>query len=157
MSQTYGRSVPGSSRLLSIRRRGEQLSRPVDENLLSGFQLGAIAGPFDDFAADESRSGTDQGDEVRCVDRRQRSRADWMSLNVVASPAGPRAGQALASLSVSFSNLLRRSAYITRNRQPRSRTHLTCADPAAQTWKARWRRQRLPAPEAEGQVLQTSL
>ena len=33
------------------------------------------------------------------------------------------------SLSVSFSNVLRHSSYITRNRQPRSRTHLTCAEP----------------------------
>ena len=42
---------------------------------------------------------------------------------------GPRDRQALVSLLVSSSYVLRRSAYITRNRQPRSRTHPTCAGP----------------------------
>ena len=35
---------------------------------LSGFRLGVLAGPFDEFAVDEGRSGADQGDEVGCVD-----------------------------------------------------------------------------------------
>jgi hypothetical protein len=36
---------------------------------LSCFRLGVLAGPFDEFAVDEGRSGADQGDEVGRVDR----------------------------------------------------------------------------------------
>jgi hypothetical protein len=46
----------------------EQLSIPVDQDRLGGFGLGLLAGPFDEFAAGEGRSGADQGDEVGCVD-----------------------------------------------------------------------------------------
>jgi hypothetical protein len=35
---------------------------------LSGFGLGFLAGSFDELAVDESRSGADQGDQMRCVD-----------------------------------------------------------------------------------------
>jgi GAF domain-containing protein len=45
----------------------ELLSRPVDQDRLGSFRLGVLAGPFDEFAVDEGRSGADQGDEVRCV------------------------------------------------------------------------------------------
>ena len=36
--------------------------------LLGGFRLGVLAGPFDKLAVDEGGSGTDQGDQVRCID-----------------------------------------------------------------------------------------
>ena len=35
---------------------------------LGGFGLGFLAGPFDELAVDEGRSGADQGDQVGCVD-----------------------------------------------------------------------------------------
>ena len=46
----------------------ELSSRPVDQDLLSGFGLGFLAGSFDELAVDEGRSGADEGDQVRCVD-----------------------------------------------------------------------------------------
>jgi len=46
----------------------EQLSIPVDQDLLCGFRLGGLAGPFDEFSADEGRAGADQCDEVGRVD-----------------------------------------------------------------------------------------
>jgi transposase len=49
--------------------RTEQYSRPVDEDLLGGFGLRCLVGPFDEFAALERRPGADEGDQVRAVDR----------------------------------------------------------------------------------------
>ena len=56
------------------------------------FRLGVLSGPFDEFAVDEGRAGTEQGDEVgsvdgapavlRCLDELERHR----------QPCGPRAG-----------------------------------------------------------------
>jgi hypothetical protein len=46
----------------------------------------------------------------------------------VASPAAREQDKPYCHCSAN-SIVLRRSAYITRNRQPRSRTHLTCAEP----------------------------
>jgi hypothetical protein len=40
----------------------------VDHDRLGGFWLGRFAGPFDEVAVDEGRSGADQGDKVGCVD-----------------------------------------------------------------------------------------
>lgn len=50
----------------------------MDADLLGSFRLGAFAGPFEEFAVEETRSGTDQGAEVRCVDRSHRVWADWI-------------------------------------------------------------------------------
>ena len=36
----------------------------MDQDRLSGFRLVFLAGPFDEFAVGEGRSGADQGDEV---------------------------------------------------------------------------------------------
>ena len=59
---------------------------------LGGFRLGVLAGSFDEFAVDEGRSGADQGDEVGALTARQRSCADSMSLNAMASPAAREPG-----------------------------------------------------------------
>jgi hypothetical protein len=37
----------------------------MGEDLLGGFRLGALAGPFDEFAVDDGRTGTGQGGAVR--------------------------------------------------------------------------------------------
>ena len=47
----------------------EQLSIPVDEDLLGGFGLGCFVGSFDELAALERRAGADERDQVRAVDR----------------------------------------------------------------------------------------
>ena len=47
----------------------EQLSRPVDEDLLGGFGLGVFGGSFDELAGLEVDAGPDERDEVRGVDR----------------------------------------------------------------------------------------
>jgi hypothetical protein len=47
----------------------EQLSIPVDEDLLGGFGLWCFAGSFDELAALERRAGADERDQMRAVDR----------------------------------------------------------------------------------------
>ena len=47
----------------------EQLSRPVDEDLLGGLGLGVVVGSFDELAGLECGAGTDERDQVRGVDR----------------------------------------------------------------------------------------
>jgi len=56
-------------RVCPNRSRGELSSIPVDQDLLGGCGWGVLAGSFDEFAVDEGGSGTDQGDEMRRVDR----------------------------------------------------------------------------------------
>ena len=52
--------------LASIRENGEQLSIPVDQDLLGGFRLvllgGPVLGSFDELAVDEGRPGADERD-----------------------------------------------------------------------------------------------
>jgi hypothetical protein len=99
----------------------------VGEDLLGGFRLGALAGPFDEFAVDDGRPGTGQGGAVRLPPPVVLGSLDEPERR--GQPSSPRAGRVLVSLLVSFSYVLRRSASITRNRQPRSRTHLTSTGP----------------------------
>jgi hypothetical protein len=47
----------------------EQLSRPVDEDLLGCFGLAGFVGSFDELARLERGAGPDERDEVRGVDR----------------------------------------------------------------------------------------
>ncbi len=47
----------------------EQLSIPVDEDLLGGFGLRCFVGSFDEFAVYERRAGAHECHEVRAVDR----------------------------------------------------------------------------------------
>jgi hypothetical protein len=42
----------------------EQLSIPVDQDLLGGLLFGGVVGAFDEFAVVKSGAGTDQGDQV---------------------------------------------------------------------------------------------
>jgi hypothetical protein len=56
----------------------------VDEDLFGGFRLGGFAGPFDEFAVETGRSGTDQGG-CGALTAYRPFWPGWMSLNVVAS------------------------------------------------------------------------
>ena len=52
------------------RARAEQLSIPVDQDLLRGLLRGCfVVGAFDEFAVLESSAGADQCHQVGCVDR----------------------------------------------------------------------------------------
>jgi integrase/recombinase XerD len=58
---------------------------------LGGFRLGVLAGSFDQFPVDEGRSGADQGDEVRRVDRAPPVLCGLDELESHGQPGGPRA------------------------------------------------------------------
>jgi hypothetical protein len=97
--RTYG--YPQSTRhvlaafcsVVSCQPSSEAIVKTCGSRFLGSFRLGVLTGSFDEFAVDESRSGTDQGDKVGAFTARQRSCADSMSLNAIASPAAhePRA------------------------------------------------------------------
>ena len=62
-STTNDQPEPDRSRSVG----GEQLSRPVDQDLLGCGVDGLTVGSFDEFAGLEAGSGADEGDEVGCV------------------------------------------------------------------------------------------
>ena len=66
-----GSAGPGiRSALAAERRRPEQLSIPVDQDLLCGLLgSGGVVGPFDEFAVLELRAGADECHEMGRVDR----------------------------------------------------------------------------------------
>ena len=54
--------------VIGSRPRSGAIVKTCGSRSLSCFRLGVLAGSFDEFAVDEGRSGTDQGDEVGGVD-----------------------------------------------------------------------------------------
>ena len=71
-----GSAATGTSRALDrwligvVRSPREQLSIPVDQDLLRGLLRGRfVVGAFDELAVLELRAGADQCHEMGCVDR----------------------------------------------------------------------------------------
>ena len=70
-----------SSRHLHAPAGREQLSIPVDQDLLCGLLgSGGVVGAFDEFAVVESGAGADERDEVGALTARQRDWAASISL-----------------------------------------------------------------------------
>jgi hypothetical protein len=74
------------------RRRSSNCQDPWIKIVQAASGWGPVAGALDDFAVDEGRPGADQGHEVGALTARQRSWADSMSLNAIASPTAREPG-----------------------------------------------------------------
>jgi hypothetical protein len=77
-----------------LRLDAYQDRRSVDVDLLGGFGSRGFVGSFDELAVDEYRAGTDQCDQVRCVDRSPPVLRGLDELERRGQPGGPGSGPA---------------------------------------------------------------